>query len=97
MRPRSRSRPSAWAACSALPLIVWQRGTAETVGSLGPGARFEPSVLLGDLRAIKVQNLDVDLYDGSFYTVAADILEHCEAVEKRAADDKPRRKRPSKR
>ncbi len=63
-----------------LPLVVWQRGLARTVGTLGPTARFEPSVMLGELTAIHIRDLDIELRDGSFYTVAAELSKHCAAV-----------------
>lgn len=74
-------RPTLTVRCrKALPLIVFQRGHARTVGTVGPQARFEPSVMFGDLRAIDIHGLEVTLRDGSFFTVASAIPKHCEAV-----------------
>lgn len=64
-----------------LPLIVWQRGLARTVGTLRTDARFTPSVMLGELQAIHIDDLDIELVDGSFYTVASEIPKHCVSSE----------------
>ncbi len=64
---------------SSLPLIVWQRGQARTVGTIGGEVRFEPSVMMGDLRAIMLRTPEIDMREGSFYTVASEIPKHCAA------------------
>lgn len=77
-KPPKRPRP---VRCDReLPLIVWQRGLARTVGTLGTEARFTPSIMLGELQAIHIDDLDIQLADGSFYTVASDVPKHCVSV-----------------
>ena len=67
--------------CTAeLPLIVWQRGHARTVGTIAQGTLFEPSVVLGELLAIDIPGLPVHLEDGGFYAEASAVAKNCRAA-----------------